>query len=517
VTAEPIGSKARSRPIRPRGRTTEARPDPAPDPAGAGILVLSPEGTRLLRANAAAAAMLGYARDELLALQPGRLLAGPTDQIGWQAKSGTVALRRRDGGTLPCRVETGTLELDEGPRLMVALHPTGDGEERDRLDALLRVAIDALPEALVIYDTDDRLLYFNRAYREFYPYMPPFERLAGKHFFEVIRHSMEAPGVVRDPLCFADPAAYMQKRLERLHAACGEPFEQETSGRWHQVCEQRVPGVGFVGVRHDITEMKRLQTATERANGMLAEAREQADEARLRAENASRSKSEFLAMMSHELRTPLNAILGFSSLLAEQYMGPLGNEKYRDYAQSINESGTHLLSIINDILDLAKVEAGKMEIEPEPLDAARLAEECLSLMRGLADSRRLVLAAEVPAGLTVHADRRAAKQMVVNLLSNACKFTPQGGRVRLFAAAARDGAVRLGVADTGIGMTRDEIAVALEPFGQVGEVSTSARQGTGLGLPLVRSFVELHGGRLEIDSAPGVGTTVTLVFPPARA
>ena len=238
---------------------------------------------------------------------------------------------------------------------------------------------------------------------------------------------------------------------------------------------------------------------------------------KLRAESASRAKSDFLAMMSHELRTPLNAILGFSSLLDDQLRGPLGNEKHADYAHLIHESGSHLLAIINDILDLAKVEAGKMEIDPEWVDAGELAGECVALVSSLAQNREVEVSVDIASPeLGLYADRRAAKQMLVNLLSNACKFAQLGGEVALGVSMDADGATLVKVTDDGPGMSEAEIAIAREPFGQAGEVTTRNQQGTGLGLPLVEGFIEIHGGRLEIDSAPGAGTRFTLRFPAPR-
>ncbi|WP_162906841.1 sensor histidine kinase [Algihabitans albus] len=483
----------------------------------AGVLLFSLDGRRVLHANEVVADLTGYTPSELCALSPGQLLAGPEPAETWRLDSEFVMLRPRRGDPVACRVSLGRLSLPEGERLVATLRPTPETEGQQRFDTLVRIAIEQLPEALVIYDTEDRLVYFNRAYHDFFPYMPSFEVLAGRHFFDIVRYSMEATGVVLDPLAERDPEAYFQKRLERLHKASGVPFEQETAGCWHLVHEQRVPGVGFVSLRRDITEMKRLHDEMAAANLKLAEARETAESARQHAEEANRSKSEFLAMMSHELRTPLNAILGFSSLLSEEYLGPLGSERYLDYARSIHESGAHLLSIINDILDLAKVEAGKMEIDPEPLDAQALIEECVSLVSGLAEGRGLEVESEVATeGLKLMADRRAAKQMIVNLLSNACKFTEAGGSVQLRAApldlAESPDAVTVSVRDTGVGMTPEDIAIAVEPFGQIGNVSTSGRQGTGLGLPLVKSFIELHGGSLEIQSELGKGTMVKLMF-----
>ena len=488
----------------------------------AGVLLFTLEADRILQANQVVADLMGYTPSELCALPPAQLLAGAESSGGslstrWPLDSDFVILRPRRGSPVACRVSLGQLSLPEGERLVATLRPTLATDGQERFEVLLQIAIEQLPEALVIYDTDDRLVYFNRAYHDFFPYMPSFKVLEGCHFFEIVRRSMEAPGVVLDPLAESDPDAYLQRRLERLHNASGVPFEQETAGDWHLVQEQRVPGVGFVSLRRDITEMKRLHDDMAAANRKLAEARESAESALQHAEEANRSKSEFLAMMSHELRTPLNAILGFSSLLTEEYLGPLGSERYLDYARSIHDSGAHLLAIINDILDLAKVEAGKMEIDPEPLDARALIEECVSLVSGLAEKRSLALESEVAVeGLQLIADRRAAKQMIVNLLSNACKFTEAGGRIQL-RAAPFDGlegakAVSVSVRDTGVGMTPEDIAIAVEPFGQIGNVSTSGRQGTGLGLPLVKSFIELHGGSLEIQSELGKGTLVRLMF-----
>ena len=504
------------RPCRSNRQQSEGREK---SPSGeVGVLLLTTDGSQVVQANEAASELLGYTSAELRALPPGHLLAGPQPSDTWRVDNEIAVLLRADGSRVACHVGVGRLELPEGDRLIATLRPRTEPAGQERIEALLRIAIEQLPEAMVIYDTDDRLLYYNRAYCTFFPYMPPFEVLDGCHFFDVIRFSMAAPGVIRDPLAQSDPEAYLQKRLKRLHEAAGVPFEQETAGRWHLVHEQRVPGVGFVSLRHDITEMKQLHNEMAEANRKLAEARETAEIARQRAEEANRSKSEFLAMMSHELRTPLNAILGFSSLLADEHLGPLGSEKYRDYGRSIHDSGAHLLSIINDILDLAKVEAGKMEIVPESLNVKDLVEECVSLVAGLAQGRGLGVETSLPNdGLMLMADRRAAKQMIVNLLSNACKFTKAGGSVRLCAVLLEDakppGGVAIRVSDTGIGMTPEDIAVAVQPFGQIGSVATSGRQGTGLGLPLVKSFIELHGGSLKIESEPGKGTDVELVFP----
>ncbi|MGQ9369629.1 sensor histidine kinase [Azospirillum sp. ST 5-10] len=242
-----------------------------------------------------------------------------------------------------------------------------------------------------------------------------------------------------------------------------------------------------------------------------------AEEARRAAEAASHAKSDFLALMSHELRTPLNTVLGFAEMIRDRAWGPRAEDRYIEYAADIHAAGTHLLSVLNDVLDLAKIEAGRMTLHPEPLDPQGLATACLRLCAGQARSSGVALTAEVPPGTApLHGDARALRQIVVNLVSNACKFTPRGGSVRLAVADHPDGGSVITVADTGVGMTPDGITKALQRFGQVENRFTRTQVGTGLGLPLAKGLVELHGGSLSIDSAPGQGTTVTLLFPGAR-
>jgi len=234
------------------------------------------------------------------------------------------------------------------------------------------------------------------------------------------------------------------------------------------------------------------------------------------AEAASRAKSSFLANVSHDLRAPLNAILGFSEIMSGEALGPIGNAKYRDYVDDILRSGQHLQSIIDDILDMSKIEADALKLREETIDIPATVGVCLDLIRPRAQEGRIELVNRVPSDLPrFHADAKRVKQIVTNLLSNAVKFTPPGGRVTVD-AAIRDGALRLAIADTGIGMSEAEIAIALQPFAKIGNALRRKYEGTGLGLPLVKALVEQHGGALKIDSAPGAGTTVGVVFPPER-
>lgn len=232
------------------------------------------------------------------------------------------------------------------------------------------------------------------------------------------------------------------------------------------------------------------------------------------AELANRTKSEFLANMSHELRTPLNAILGFSEIIKGEVLGPLGDARYRDYANDVHRSGTHLLDIINDILDLSKVEAGRLEIYPSEVDVSELVAQCIRLIRELAHQAGLRLVSRIePDEFSLFVDRRLFKQILLNLLSNAVKFTEQGGHIAINALALPDGGCKLIVTDTGVGMSKEEIERAMTPFGQVDGVMTRRHQGTGLGLPLIAAFVDVHEGTLHIDSEKNVGTTVTIVLP----
>ncbi len=232
---------------------------------------------------------------------------------------------------------------------------------------------------------------------------------------------------------------------------------------------------------------------------------------------ANRTKSEFLANMSHELRTPLNAILGFSELMSNATHGPLGNPKYEEYTKDINDSGRHLLALINDILDLSKIEAGRLELDEEEIDVAMTIGSCMVLVKERARNGGVKLKTDIPDGLpALHADKRKLKQILVNLLSNAVKFTPAGGEVTLKVWSRPDSGYVFQVIDTGIGIALADIPAALSPFGQVDSRLDRKYEGTGLGLPLTKSFVEMHGGSLDLQSEEGAGTTVTVRFPKER-
>jgi two-component system cell cycle sensor histidine kinase PleC len=312
--------------------------------------------------------------------------------------------------------------------------------------------------------------------------------------------------------------------LRALDAGAGEAFAEiqlrRADGRqiWVKVAARRMTYGGvpcLLAIGQDITEHKEQARA-------LAEAQEQLrrkagnrnlDE-RQPAKAAIRAKSTFLAHMSHEFRSPLNAILGFSEVIRGLHFGREQIEKYAEYGGYIHQAGTHLLALIDDILDIAKVEAGKLDLQPSRFDLSELLDECARMMRPMVDGRGLALhVTGNAAGLSLTADRRRVKQMIVNLLSNAIKFTDAGGRVELAAHRMADGTIAITIADTGIGMSEDQIAVALEPFGRVESSAIKDPTGSGLGLPIVKSLIEAHGGKLQVLSEPNRGTIVRLLFP----
>ena len=237
----------------------------------------------------------------------------------------------------------------------------------------------------------------------------------------------------------------------------------------------------------------------------------------LEARAADAAKSQFIANMSHELRTPLNAIIGYSELMALEMFGPLGSDRYREYAGYIQNSGGHLLSIVNDMIDISRIEAGELSLEREPVDLPDLLRDCTNLFDRRASEGRILLRRDRIDPVTINVDRRAMRQVMFNLLSNALKFTPAGGSVAVTATADQDGAVSLAVTDTGIGMTRDEIGIALTRFGKVASALVSNAGGAGLGLTLSQQLLAMHGGRLTIQSAPGTGTRVEVELPAGTA
>jgi two-component system, cell cycle sensor histidine kinase PleC len=377
----------------------------------------------------------------------------------------------------------------------------------------LRDAIESVSEAFVLWDRQGRLLMCNKNYRSFFRLEP---------------HVLK-PGVAREEL-EAHAKIAMRQEFPAVGGRKGVREAELVDGRWVQISERTTAEGGLVVTAADITalkaqeeasrldeeELRRVVVNLERSQEQLSELARKYEAEKVRAEGANQAKSEFLANMSHELRTPLNAINGFSEMMAAEMYGPLGDTRYRDYARDILNSGQHLLALINDILDMSKIEAGKMNLRFEPVALEDVAEDALRLVRNRAEAAGLALRLDFSDLPEVEADYRAVKQVLLNLLSNAIKFTPRGGMVTVRAERRDDPLgerVRISVQDTGIGIPPDDLARLGRPFEQIESQHAKTQQGTGLGLALTKAFVEMHGGLLDLRSAPGQGTVATFSLP----
>lgn len=386
-------------------------------------------------------------------------------------------------------------------------------------DVRLRDAIETISEAFVVWDSTNRMVLCNSKFQTLHS-LPDEAVLPGTPYKAVVASGSQP--VVRSHL-----------NGESKHDQNGLTFEaQLEDGRWLQISERRTKDGGFVSVGTDITLLKRheenlleserrlmgmvvdlknTQQALERQAHQLTHLAEKYSEEKTRAEEASHAKSEFLANMSHELRTPLNAIIGFSEIMESAVFGPLG-EKYHEYCHDIRESGRYLLDVINDILDMSKIEAGRLTLELEAFDLGAVMIETLRIISPRAQDKRLSLSVELEPDLTLEADRRGLKQIILNLLSNAVKFTPDGGQIAVRAQRVDD-EVSIAVEDTGIGIPEHAMKNLGRPFEQVQSQLTKNHQGSGLGLAIAKSLTELHGGTMRIRSTQGVGTVVLVQLP----
>jgi len=364
-------------------------------------------------------------------------------------------------------------------------------------------AIESLAEGMVLWDRDGKLLVCNQRFRDFCNSFNLAIR-PGIGYDEVMSAALEA-GIFDSDETEAGSVAPSW----RSHAQAEERRFQITSadGAILSISDRPMADGGRVAIYRDVTE-------TMIAAADLRAQTEAAETARREATAASRAKSEFLANMSHELRTPLNAIIGFSEIMESELFGAIGQPRYLTYIADIHRAGKHLLGLVNDLLDLSRIDAGKLVLHRELLDVAALATSVFSLVRPQADQQGVLIEQELSADL-VWADRRALLQILLNLMSNAIKFTPPQGVVTLTIRRLESGAggSYVGVRDTGVGMTPSEVTMAREKFGQVNSTLVSKRQGTGLGLPIAEGLVNAHGARLEIDSQKGVGTTVWFRLP----
>ena len=380
-------------------------------------------------------------------------------------------------------------------------------------DMRLRDAIETIPEAFVLWDADNRLVLCNSNFQELHNL--PDEAIQVGASYESLAAVGSQP-VVRNKVITGGPTV----PGARTFAA------QLEDGRWLHISERRTKDGGYVSVGTDITALKtheeklidseKRQIATiadlRASQQRLAELAEKYAEEKDRAEEANAAKSKFLANMSHELRTPLNAIIGFSEIMESGMFGPLGAEKYSEYCSDIHDSGQYLLEVINDILDMSKIEAGRIRLDFEDLDLDTLLAESMRVVSAKAEEKQLEVSSRIKPDLQLRADRRAIKQIALNLLSNAVKFTPAGGRITVRGRMS-DECVVLSIADSGIGISKDSLTRLGRPFEQVESQLTKSHQGSGLGLAIAKSLTELHGGRMRIRSALGKGTLVVVCLP----
>ncbi len=480
--------------------------------------------------------MLGMApRESVLSFGDAARLMHPDDDSIYQVARAVAKgdakqvdqvfrMRHAEGHYVWLRARAQLIRMASGRMHMIGI--AMDVTEQHRLaqryqeaDQRLADAIECTSEAFVLWDKNDRLVTCNGHYQQAYG-LPDEVLVPGTE--RLIVHAAAAKPVIE----------------RRIADSCGSGGAQTTEvqladQRWLQINERRTRDGGLVSVGTDITMIKRhqvrlrdserrlmatigdlsaSQATLERQKEELSIANANYQAEKERAEAANRAKSEFLANMSHELRTPLNAILGFSEILQNQMFGPLGSEKYHEYCRDIHESGKHLLNVISDILDMSKIEAGHMRVSCETIDLAPLIEETLRLTSIQAGRKSIRVEQQVVQPLPMVADRRAMKQILLNLLSNAMKFTNAGGQVRVRARKV-SGAVTLTIADSGIGIPKSALAKIGQPFEQVQSQYAKSKGGSGLGLAISRSLTRLHGGRMRIYSQEGCGTIISVRIP----
>jgi len=451
-----------------------------------------------------------------------RIAARDIDQIDQ-----IFRMRHADGQWVWIRARAEVIDPDAEELQLIGI--AVDVTEQRRLaqrseaaDMRLRTAIENINESFVLWDSAQRLVMCNSKYQKDNgladrDVMPGMER-------EAIEHMM---------LAFAS-----ERRLANANGPNGgATWERQLGdGRWLQVNELKTRDGGIVSVGSDITQIKQHQEklveserrlmatihdlslarrAEQERGSELVDLNRKYMREKERAEAANRAKSEFLANMSHELRTPLNAIIGFSEVMESGLFGPLGSQRYQEYAHDIQASGEYLLGVINDILDMSKIEAGQFSIDPQEIDLGPLVHEAVRVISLQAAEKKISVEADIGESITVVADRRAIKQIAINLLSNAIKFTGENGRIAVSAHNASD-AMELSIEDNGCGIPKEALGKLGRPFEQVQNQFSKNHTGSGLGLAISRSLAEMHGGALEIRSTEGVGTVVTVRIPVHR-
>lgn len=421
------------------------------------------------------------------------------------ASGGTLFLRRADGTAREVTAHLHSIAWNGGKSLMLALQPVAESqpvasedeeELRDRLYEL-RAIVDTATDGVILIDKGGFIRSISR----------PAEALFGMDSKQVEGKSFTTLFAIESQRSAGDYLAGLADNGVGSVLNDGrEVIGSEAQGRFIPLFMTmgRLPAdSGYCAVLRDITNWKRAE--------------EELTQARAQAERASSQKTEFLARVSHEVRTPLNAIIGFSELMLDEKFGPIGNDRYRDYLRDINRSGNHVLDLVNDLLDISKIEAGEQEMSYEAVSLNDSLSETVAMMQPQANRERVIIRSSFASRLPdVVADQRSVRQIALNLLSNAVRATPAGGQVIVSTAYEQSGDIVLRVRDTGIGMTIAEIEQALKPFKQINALKRARGEGTGLGLPLTKALVEANRARFHITSSPGQGTMVEITFPSTR-
>jgi PAS domain S-box-containing protein len=437
-----------------------------------------------------------------------RLFQGPADLT---RNASTAAIVTGNGNVVPVESKLQAISWDRQPASLITVRPAGEGvhfptaqtlqfelQHRDAELRELRAILDIATDGVAILDADGRILSLNRSAEALFGYRQ--NEVAGEPFRMLIAE--ESRRLIEDYLGKLKSGAVRRADYEghEVHANVHQGGTIPVFLTLDRIGGDQGPAK-LCAVIRDMSSWKRAE--------------HEAHEAREEAERASAIKTDFLAKVSHEIRTPLNAIIGFAEVIMDERLGPIGTERYMDYLRDIHKSGSHVMSLVNDLLDLSKIEAGKMVLDIKSVDANAIISECVALMQPQANRERVIMRlALAPRLIQIAADERSVRQIVLNLLSNAVKYNEPGGQVIVSTAITEAGNVAIRIKDTGIGMSDAEVALALEPFRQVATARTVT--GTGLGLPLTKALVEANRANFTIRSRKNEGTLVEVSFPPAR-
>ena len=513
---EDVAEVQRSEPERPALRAEDVIPSFAggrDTPVDAPILeqlpvpVLIHAGDVLHYANVEFLQLTGYASVEELA-EAGGLDALFAESYGDQTGADhDMRLRTRDGDAFPIEAVLRSVPWHDGKALMLVVRRIGDesadadtaeqvAELEDRL-AEMRTIIDTATDGVVLIDRDGGIRSISRPAEALFGF--DSDEVTGKQFHSLF--AIESQRAARDYL-----AGLSEHGVASVLNDGREVIGRESQGRFIPLFMTigRLPNdSGFCAVVRDITQWKRAE--------------EELTQARAVAERSSSQKTDFLARISHEIRTPLNAIIGFSELMVDEKFGPVANDRYRDYLRDINRSGNHVLDLVNDLLDISKIEAGQQEMDYEAVSLNDTLAETVAMMQPQANRERVIIRSSFASRLPeIVADRRSIRQIALNILSNAVRYTQAGGQVIVSTAYETSGDIVMRVRDTGIGMSHAEIEQALKPFKQINSLKRGRGDGTGLGLPLTKAMVEANRARFSIASTPGEGTLVEVTFPSTR-